>query len=163
MEEIDASHDLMGSGVDELVFDPATSNDTESLLALARAFHCEDGHPLDGKGEAAISRLSEELLARCWLVRSQGSLLGYVVLTLGYSIEHGGRDAFIDDLYLVPQARGQGVGARVLDFVEDQARRLGVKVLHLEVERTNDRASRLYQRRGFVESGRMLCSKPLGG
>ena len=147
----------------ELVFAPVTADDTESLLVLARAFHREDGHPLDGQGEAAITRLPEELLARSWLLRSQGSLIGYVVLTLGYSIEHGGRDAFIDDLYLVPWARGQGVGARVLDFVEDQARRLGVKVLHLEVERTNDRASRLYRRRGFVESGRMLCSKPLGG
>jgi ribosomal protein S18 acetylase RimI-like enzyme len=82
---------------------------------------------------------------------------------LGYSIEYGGRDAFIDDLYLVPEARGRGLGARVMDFVEEQALMLGVKALHLEVEIANDRAYGLYRRRGFAESGRRLLSKRLSG
>jgi ribosomal protein S18 acetylase RimI-like enzyme len=149
--------------VDDLDFDPATPDNTERLLALARSFHREDGHPLDGRGETAIAQLPGEELARCWLVRSQGSVIGYVVLTLGYSIEYGGRDAFIDDLYLVPEARGRGLGARVMDFVEEQALMLGVKALHLEVEIANDRAYGLYRRRGFAESGRRLLSKRLSG
>jgi len=149
--------------VDDLDFDPATPDNTERLLELARAFHCEDGHLLDGRGETAIAQLPGELLARSWFIRTQGTVIGYVVLTLGYSIEYGGRDAFIDDLYLVPEVRGRGLGARVMDFVEEQALMLGVKALHLEVEIANDRAYGLYRRRGFAESGRRLLSKRLSG
>lgn len=149
--------------MDNLVFEPATPDSAERLLALARAFHAEDGHPLDGRGEAAAARVPDEAQARCWLVRAEGEIIGYVVLTMGYSIEYGGRDGFIDDLYLVPQARGRGLGARVLDFVEGQARALGVMALHLEVEIANARAETLYRRHGFTESGRRLLSKRLLG
>ena len=48
-----------------------------------------------------------------------------MVLTLGYSVEHGGGDGFVDDLYLIPSARGSGAGAAVLDFALEQARLLG--------------------------------------
>jgi ribosomal protein S18 acetylase RimI-like enzyme len=64
--------------------------------------------------------------------------VGYVVITLGYSIEYGGRDGFIDDLYLVPEPA------------------LGIGTLHLEVETGNDYASRLYRRAGFEATGRRL-------
>jgi hypothetical protein len=32
--------------------------------------------------------------------------VGHLIITLGYSVEYGGRDGFIDDLYLVPEVRG---------------------------------------------------------
>ena len=34
-----------------------------------------------------------------------GVVVGYLILTLGYALQTGGVDAFIDDLYIVPQAR----------------------------------------------------------
>ncbi len=147
----------------DLAFDLVTARDVERLLALARAFHAEDGHPLVDRGEAALSMLPDEPMARCWLIRERGSIIGYVVLTLGYSIEYGGRDAFIDDLYLAPEARGRGVGTQVMNFVEEQAVALGVQALHLEVEVRNRRAQNLYRRSGFTESGRRLLSKRLSG
>jgi ribosomal protein S18 acetylase RimI-like enzyme len=104
-----------------------------------------------------------EPLARCWLVRRAGVAVGYVVLSLGFSIEHGGRDGFIDDLYLVPAARGIGIGRALLAFAAAEAETLGIRMLHLEVEPGNERAHRLYRRNGFAESGRRLMSRRLAG
>src|SRR5215472_290472 len=96
-----------------VTFDPAGAGDAETLLQLARAFHAEDGHPLDAAGEQAIREIvAGEPLARAWLLRRGGKAAGYVVITIGYSVEYGGRDGFIDDFYLVPEARGEGLAAK---------------------------------------------------
>jgi GNAT superfamily N-acetyltransferase len=139
--------------------DPPLPSEAELLVELARAFHREDGHPLSPEGEAALRHVvAGEPMARCWLIRRAGDVIGYVVLTLGYSVEHGGRDGFIDDLYLIPPARGGGIGADILDFVLQEARGLGIRTLHLEVDAGNDRATSLYRSRGFAENGRRLMS-----
>ena len=51
-----------------------------------------------------------------------------------YSVEHGGRDGFLDDFYLAPEARGRGLGRQALEALEREAQALGIRVLHLEVE-----------------------------
>jgi len=148
--------------VDDLRFEAATVADLDALLALARAFHAEDGHALSQAGAGALAAVAGgEPLARCWLVRRAGRAVGYVVLSLGFSIEHGGRDGFIDDLYLVPAARGMGLGRALLAFAVGEAEKLGIRMLHLEVEPGNDRAHDLYRRNGFTESGRRLMSRRL--
>lgn len=144
------------------VFRAVCPDDAATLLTLARAFHSEDGHPLDPAAEAAIARVcAGEPLAPCWLIELAGETVGYVVLGLGFSLEHGGSDGFVDDLYLVPQARGRGVGRAALAFAEVEARTRGVQTLHLEVEPANARAYRLYQDWGFNDLGRRLMSKRL--
>jgi ribosomal protein S18 acetylase RimI-like enzyme len=142
--------------------DPVRAADADALLRLARAFHAEDGHPLDAGGEAAILEIvGGEKLARAWLVRRDGEPVGYVVITLGYSIEYGGRDGFIDDLYIAPAARGQGLAPTLLDFAIAQAVELGIGTLHLETDTGNERATRLYRRAGFEETGRALLRRRL--
>ena len=150
----------------ELHYDLALASEAELLVDLAQAFHDEDDHPLSPEGATALHRIvSGEPMARCWLIRRGGRVIGYLVLTLGYSVEHGGGDGFVDDLYLIPSARGSGAGAAVLDFALEQARLLGIGTLHLEVDPRNERATALYRRRGFAENGRRLMSlrlKPQG-
>lgn len=143
-----------------LRFEPVAAADGPALLAMARSFHAEDGHPLDAGGAAAVLRLAAgEPLARAWILRRGAEAVGYLVLTLGYSIEYGGRDGFIDDLYLAPALRGQGLGERVLAFALEQAAALGINTLHLEVEAGNARALRLYRAAGFEETGRRLMRR----
>ena len=149
-------------GASDLEYDEAVEGEGDLLVDLARAFHDEDGHRLSPEGESALRRIaSGEPMARCWLIRRAGQAIGYLVVTLGYSIEHGGRDGFVDDLYLVPSARGRGLGAAVLDFALEQARLLGILTLHLEVDPANERATLLYRSRGFAETGRRLMSLKL--
>jgi ribosomal protein S18 acetylase RimI-like enzyme len=133
-----------------------------AFLKMARAMGDEDGHPLDAGGEAAVRALAAgDPFARAWLFRAspEGPVVGYVVLTFGFSIEYGGRDCFIDELYVVPDARGQGIGTAALEFATEEARKLGIKALHLEVMRGNNGALELYRRHGFAEVDRHLMNK----
>ena len=66
--------------------------------------------------------------------------------------------AGVDELHLLnitvaPAHQGQGLGAALLDRVQDQARARGLGRLLLEVRHSNQRARALYQRRGFAEVG----------
>jgi len=141
----------------DVMFEIAREADADALLAMARAFHSEDGHPLDPMGEAAVVRIATgEPLARAWIVRNRRTALGYVVITLGYSIEYGGPDGFIDDLYVIPEARGRGLGKKLLEFALIEAAGLGITTLHLEVGTENEHACRLYRSAGFTSTGRRL-------
>jgi ribosomal protein S18 acetylase RimI-like enzyme len=143
----------------DLRFDVISAREADVLVSLARAFHEEDGHRLSTAGERALHAIAEgEPLARCWLIRLAEETIGYVVLTLGYSVEHGGRDGFIDDLYVIDAARGRGIGAAALEFAVAEATELGIRTLHLEAAPENERAIGLYRRRGFMENGRRLMS-----
>ena len=127
------------------------------------AFYAESSYPLD---EAEARRAFEALLidprnGRAWLVEADDAPVGYAVLTLGFAMEYYGRDAFLDDLYLTPAVRGQGLGTALMAAVEQEARALGVRALHLEVGRDNDRAKALYASRGFRDHDRHLLTKRL--
>ncbi|MCW5748873.1 MAG: GNAT family N-acetyltransferase [Alphaproteobacteria bacterium] len=145
-----------------LTFQDVTPQDEAALLAMARAFHAEDGHALSAAGERAVRAVcAGDAMARAWFLCEGGVRVGYAVLSLGFSIEHGGRDGFIDDLYLLPQARGRGLGRAAIDSLERIAAGHGVQALHLEVESNNARAAALYHRRGYRGTGRGLMSKRL--
>jgi ribosomal protein S18 acetylase RimI-like enzyme len=146
----------------DLQYDLIREDEADALVAMVRAHHAADDNPHSPYFETAIVGIAKgEPMARAWLVRHGNRVVGYVVLTLGYSIEYGGRDGFIDDLYLVPDARGRGWGRMIVDFALAEAARLGIRVLHLEVEANNDRASSLYRLAGFEETGRRLMRRRL--
>ena len=100
-------------------------------------------------------------LGRAWLIFEAEKLAGYVILTLGFSFEYRGRDGYIDELYLDERFRGRGIGQKTMEFVEAEARRLGVNAIHLEATGSNDAAIALYRRTGFVEHERRLMTKKL--
>jgi len=148
----------------DVKIDAAGPQHVASVLALSRAMNDEDGHPLDEAGEAAVRLLClGDMAARCWLARrsSGDKAIGYVILTLGFSIEHGGRDGFIDELYVIPEMRGLGLGRRMIQIAEDAARALGVGTLHLEVENRNKTAQAIYRKSGWRDTHRKLLSKKL--
>jgi RimJ/RimL family protein N-acetyltransferase len=56
---------------------------------------------------------------------------------------------------LAPQARGRGLGGRLLDALVDAARELGAHKVDLQVWPHNEPAIRLYLSRGFQVEGRL--------
>lgn len=135
----------------------ATSNDTELLMPLVSAYHEFEGiKSTSTERTEAIAPLLPEGAAfgRIWLIEMDGQVTGYIALCFGYSIEFGGRDAFVDEFYIVEGARGQGIGSAVLEAVKREAVKFGVRVLHLEVARTNQGAKRLYSNAGFASRER---------
>ena len=147
----------------EPAFRIATYKDIETLLMFMRAFYAIDDCPF---GEAAARGAVREFigdpaLGRLWLIELGTEPVGYLVLTLGYSLEYHGRDAFIDEFFIAPSYRHQGIGSRAMQMLEAACRELGVHALHLEVERQNLAAQGLYCRFGFENHDRYLMSKRL--
>lgn len=98
-------------------------------------------------------------LGQTWLFFDGETAVGYIVLTFGYSFEYHGRDSFIDELYIEPHYRRQGIGRRAMQFVEERALELGVNAIHLEVDDGNNAAEELYRRSGYKDQARFLMTK----
>jgi ribosomal protein S18 acetylase RimI-like enzyme len=148
----------MSETADALALEPAAAHEIEPILGLARAFHAEDGHPLSKAGEAALRGLAGTSYGEVLAIHEAGRLIGYAVLCYGYSVEYGGRDAFIDDLYIVPAARGRGLGGAILTRLVERVRAGGFGAIHLEVMDENP-AIELYRRAGFEGRGSRFLSR----
>jgi GNAT superfamily N-acetyltransferase len=141
---------LDASGHPLALADPA---DAEAILSLARAFHEADGHLLSSQGERALRQLlADQTHGVVFKIEGASGVIGYAVLCFGYSVELGGRDVFLDDFYIVPSERGQGLGHFVMDALIGFAREAGCAAVHLEVMAGN-RAEDFYRRLGFRDRG----------
>jgi GNAT superfamily N-acetyltransferase len=140
---------------------PARPDDCDRILPLMARYYAEDGYPfVPAEARAALERLlGDGRLGRLWVFVDGDDVVGYAALTLGYSLEYRGRDAFVDELYLRPDRRGGGRGPRVLPLMEDACRELGVRALHLEAERRKPRLLDFYRRAGFESHDRHLMTK----
>lgn len=135
----------------------ATPDDAPALLRMSRDFHLEDGSPLDAAGEATITHVAQgEPLAPAYMLEHNGTTAGFFILTLGYSVENGGTDGFIDDIFLLPELRGQGLGRQAVALAIEAAKEVGIRALLLEVEAHNERAYSLYRKMGFADTQRRL-------
>jgi len=144
----------------ETNFKIANTSDTETLVELIQEFYEVEHLPFDDNTTRALAKiLNDDSLGRVWLIQDGNDAIGYIVLTLGYSLEFRGRDAFIDELYIRESYRGQGVGTNTLQFVEDVCPSLGIEALHLEVDRRNTVAQSLYRKVGFGDHDRYLMTK----
>jgi GNAT superfamily N-acetyltransferase len=141
----------------------AGASDLDALLPLVDAFQREEGY---ATGDAALrdtvrALLTDAQLGRVLLAREPNGAIGYAALCFGFSIEFRGRDAFVDEIYVAPEARGRGLGRALLRALEAEASTCGVRQLHLEVERGNAGARELYVAEGFAATGRELLTKRL--
>ena len=129
----------------------ASEKDLELILPLAQAYHEFEGlHVSDSERESAIHTLiTNHTLGGIWLIHHENEQVGYLALCKGYSIEFGGSDAFIDEFYIRPEFRGKGLGKHVLDLIKNEAKKLGVQALHLEVARDNIPTQKLYSTAKF--------------
>ena len=123
----------------------------DELIALGRAYHEFEGIELVARThrESLQPLIEGDDHGGVWVAEEAGGLIAYVALCFGYSIEFGGRDAFVDEAFVVTEARGRGVGRRLLEHALDEAELLGVRAIHLEVAGTNVRARSLYESLGF--------------
>jgi GNAT superfamily N-acetyltransferase len=146
---------------DEPQFRLAVESDDDALLQFMEAYYAFDGHGFDReKARVALTALLRDpSLGFAWLIQDEGAAVGYVVLCFGYSLEWLGRDAFVDEFYLLENYRGRGWGRKTMEFVEEAARVAGIRTLHLEVVQSNPGALQVYRRLGFVEHESRFLSK----
>lgn len=140
-------------------FTQAGPGDIDRLSPLVAGFHALRGErSRDSQRLDALRPLLQNPdLGRVWLIGPSISPVGYIVVTFGYSIALGGRDARLDEFFLRENARGKGVGAKILDAIRPYLRDAGVKALWVEADRNTPAQTRVFTKAGFVpQDGRYL-------
>ncbi|MBA4137533.1 MAG: GNAT family N-acetyltransferase [Opitutus sp.] len=141
----------------------ATPADIPALVGLMREFYAEAAYPLDDAWAAAsfAALLAEPAFGAVWLAARDGAAVGHAVLTVRHSMEFGARDGFIDDLFVRPTARRQGVGNALLRELFAEAKKRELRALHVEVSRDNAAAHGLYARFGLKDRERQRLTVTL--
>lgn len=130
----------------------------EKVLPLIAAFHAEEGiESTEESRHAGIAPLLEgNPYGAAYLLGPARAPIGYVVVCFGWSVEFGGLDAIIDELYIRPGVRGRGIATEALIALPKALSAYGLRAVHLEVDRTNDAAVKLYRRAGFRERDKYM-------
>ena len=139
--------------------------DIPALVELMSQFYIESGYALDREWAAAsfAQLLRDESRGAVWIARRGAEPAGHVVLALKHSMEFGGLAGVIDDLFVRPPFRRQGVGSALLSALFDACREFHLAAVHVEVDPGNVAALGLYRARGLREqSGRQTLTVQLG-
>lgn len=139
----------------------ATPDDFEAIVPLIREFYELDRHPLD---ESLVSSGLRPLLAGeapgfVIVTEEDSTLLAYAVVTWGWSIESGGWDALLDEIYVVDRSRG--IGAEMMHEILERSRAAGCRKMFLETESHNREARIFYTRHGFDMDDSVWMSREL--
>lgn len=123
-----------------------------ALLPLCAAFHAEEGiASTEQKRKAGLLPLLEGTpFGAVYIIGPPRAPIGYVVVCFGWSVEFGGLDAIIDELFVRPSVRGRGIATEALVSLPNALSAYGLRAIHLEVSRENEAAVSLYRRAGFA-------------
>ena len=105
-----------------IVFKKATLEDEGEYLRLSKLFYATD---------AVLSPLPEEFhknifkeicrssaYLEAFLFSFAGEIAGYGLVSKRFSTEAGGLECWVEDLFVLPEFRGKGIGGAFLDFVK---------------------------------------------
>ena len=128
------------------------ARDRDAVLDMMRAFYASPAVFTNGSEE-----IFENDFAACvgdspflngFVCEAEGEILGYAMTAHSFSTEFGRSCVWIEDIYVAPAARGQGIGKKLLAYIE---RRNPGALFRLEAEAENEGAVRLYRSLGFTD------------
>jgi ribosomal protein S18 acetylase RimI-like enzyme len=85
---------------------------------------------------------------------SDDVLVGLLLANVGWSVKHGGRSLWLEELHVIPSARRLGVGRRLVEELLSWSRSNHIAGIDLESYQLNAPAAILYRALGFRRLGR---------
>lgn len=141
----------------------AVPDDLERLVTLVQSFYVIDGHDYDEQRvrRALAPLLTDDDRGQVWVLSdgSTGPMGGYAVVTWSWSLESGGLDAILDEIFV--ERRNEGAGGHLLRHALTAAARAGAARVYLETEAHNERVRRFYRRNGFTPDDSIWMSADL--
>jgi GNAT superfamily N-acetyltransferase len=131
---------------------PATREQTDDIFAML-ALQLEE-HRIaiePGALRSAIAGVFDDPSRGAFLLaRVDDRFVGVAYVSFIWSIEHGGRSLWLDELFVRPELRERGIGRLLLEAVFALARAERCVAIDLEVDVDHSRVESLYQRHGFI-------------
>ncbi|BFM51332.1 GNAT family N-acetyltransferase [Marinomonas sp. THO17] len=126
--------------------------DLEAIESLVAQYHEFEG--IESSAEMRRAALLELVASNkqhgfIVVATSDENIIGYAAICYGFSIEFGGRDAFLDEVFVAASFRRNGIGDTLIRFAEEIAKKDKIQALHLEVSKSNEKARSLYSGLGF--------------
>ncbi|MGF1516988.1 MAG: GNAT family N-acetyltransferase [Nodosilinea sp.] len=128
-----------------------------ALIAQVLAEYCLTCEPTDSDRDALeVEACYWETGGEFWVVENAGVLVG----TAGYRPTHrGDRAVELRKMYLLPQARGQGLGRHLLSQLESAIQQRGFDQIWLETASVLKEAVGLYEASGYEPASRVETAR----
>lgn len=130
-----------------------TFEDCDFFIAASKAFYASAAVAHDVPASYHLTTFEElmnsEVYQSGYILAVDGVSAGYALVSKTFSREAGGTVWWLEELYILPEYRGKGLGRSYFDFIEKAAAENGVRRLRLEVEPDNTRAAKLYSALGY--------------
>ena len=132
---------------------PAAGADRDAVVRLLLAQFEEHAisTSADALGAGIDYILARPDAGRILVAIRDGVVVAVAAVTFTRGLEHGGRSAWLEELYVQPSLRNVGVGTALLRAAFDVALAGGAVAMDLEVDAAHGRAAHLYARAGFQE------------
>lgn len=132
---------------------PVTRADVAMLHALLQALSDHDGGGPVGPVETLVAHgFGPRPLFHALLAEDAGQVLGMILFYPDYSTHRGQPGLFVQDFYVLPEARGRGVGRRLLSAAMAH-QDWGAGYVTLGVDPANRAARAVYDKLGFRPRG----------
>lgn len=139
----------------DTVVERATPRDLPDLVRLLTIlFEQERDFAADAAKQQSGLRLilDSPEIGQIFVARQAGQVVGTVSLLFTVSTYEGGWACWLEDLVVLDDSRGAGVGSRLVEAAIEYARQQGFSRITLLTDQDNAGAIRLYERHGFRRS-----------
>lgn len=146
----------MSASEPKIEFGLATKADIPQLVdLLGTLFSIEaDFVPNADKQRRAVEMiLGDPRIGVIYVAREAGRVVGMVSTLYTVSTAEGGKSAWLEDMVVLPECRGRGVGAELLEYAVVGAREAGVRRITLLSDEDNALVHAVYAAEGFQFSG----------
>ncbi len=131
---------------------PMIREDLEEVLGMMKVFYASP---------AVLHKAPEEVLKQdiedCvgdmpyiegYVFAEREIIAGYAMVAKAYSTEYGGLCLWVEDIYMKPEYRHQGLGSLFFSYLEKKYEGMAVRY-RLEVEFENEAAVAAYKKNGY--------------
>lgn len=153
----------------ELTIRPGTAEDLNELLRLYRDYHkgllgVGMNYDLNEENLPRVmeNRLRSRLILTAVAEDGTGALCGFVfcsILRLApeYLCRGEASMGYLNDLYVAPEARRQGLAQKLTGYAEDWLKEQGISVMELQVLGKNEKARAFWEKQGMEPIGTLCC------
>jgi GNAT superfamily N-acetyltransferase len=128
----------------------ASADDAGAVAQLLHDFNSEYDDFTPGV-PALTERLAELLAANeITVLLANDPPQGFALFRLRPSLWAKAGDVYLEELYVVPERRGQGIGGALLDTAIETARQMGANHFELTTGEDDTEARALYESRSFT-------------